>query len=317
VVVPVRNRRHLLCDLLGALDAQTYTDFEVIVVDDGSTDGAGEAAAATTVRGRPVRVIPRDGGGAVAARLAGVAISSAEILAFTDSDCRPRPGWLAAAVAGLDQGADMVHGLTRPARPLRPLERSLHQADDGLFATCNVTYRRAAYDAAGGFDQRAADRLGFRHSSRARGLGFGEDTLLGWRVARHGIVRYEPQAEVEHHVFPADFGDWVHRCWMAAAFPALIREVPELRRHFVRRHVLFVNGRRLPFYATVALGLIGRKRLVPLAVGWWVGARLGDQRIAPVGWSERIAAIPAQMALDVVTGAALLVGSARARTPLL
>lgn len=316
VVVPVRNRRDLLQGLLASLDAQTYEDFEVIVVDDGSDDGSGEVALARTVRGRPVRVIRRQAEGAVAARVAGVAASETELLAFTDSDCRPEPGWLAHAVAALAEGSDMVHGLTRPARPLGPLERSLYQADDGLFASCNVLYRRSAYDSAGGFDGRAADRLGFRHTARARGLGFGEDTLLGWRVAHAGAVRYAPGAVVQHHVFPPDFVEWVHRCWMAAAFPALIREVPELRPRFVKRRVLFHNARRVPLYTTAALALTGRSRLAAVAAGWWAASRLGGRR-APGDWPRRLAAVPAEMALDVVTAAALVAGSARARRVLL
>lgn len=317
VVVPVRNRRDLLLELLAALDAQTYEDLEVIVVDDGSDDGAGEEAMAATVHGRPVRVIRTGADGAVAARVAGVSESNAEVLAFTDSDCRPNPAWLEHAIAALDEGFDMVHGLTRPTRPVRPLERSLYQADDGLFATSNVVYRRAAYDTAGGFDGHAAERLGFRHTARAQGLGFGEDTLLGWRVARAGAVRYEPRAVVEHHVFAPDFVEWVNRCWMAAAFPALIREVPQLRPRFVKRKVLFHNYRRLPLYTTAALALGGQRRLALAAAGWWAGSRLRDARLAPVGWPQRVAAVPAEMALDVVTAAALVAGSARARTVLL
>src|SRR3546814_7426509 len=55
VVIPVKDRRDLLKRALAALDRQSFRDFEVIVVDDGSTDGADQLAAATTVAGRPVR----------------------------------------------------------------------------------------------------------------------------------------------------------------------------------------------------------------------------------------------------------------------
>ena len=65
VITPVRNRRDLLAALLHALDEQIYDDFEVTVVDDGSTDGADELAERSLVHGRPIRVLRSNGGGAV------------------------------------------------------------------------------------------------------------------------------------------------------------------------------------------------------------------------------------------------------------
>ncbi|HEX4868580.1 MAG TPA: glycosyltransferase family A protein, partial [Acidimicrobiales bacterium] len=158
VVVPFRDRRPLLRDLLDGLAAQTWTDVEVLLVDDGSTDGAPYEAAGRTIGGRPVTVLRHEGRGAVSARQAGVAAARGRILAFTDSDCVPEPGWLAAGVAAIDAGADVVQGHTRPARRRAPLERSLWVEDEGLYPTCNVFYRRAAYEQAGGFDPGIASR---------------------------------------------------------------------------------------------------------------------------------------------------------------
>ena len=315
VVVPVRDRRDLLRDLLAALDVQTLRDFELIVVDDGSVDGSAELAESTTVAGQPVRVLRQAGLGAVAARQRGAADSRGEVLAFTDSDCTPVPGWLAAGVASIEAGAAMAHGRTRPSRPLLPLERSVGAGEEGLFPTCNVFYRRAVFDAAAGFDQEAPRRLGFRVNGRARGLGFGEDTLLGWRVRRSGAdVRYVPDALVHHHVFPPDLRDGVSRSWMAAAFPALIAEVPELRRTLVRRRVLFGDRNRAPIYATVAAIVARRPRLAALGAAWWALARWQAIRQTPAPIRQQLAALPQEMALDVVTAAALVVGSVRART---
>ena len=166
----------------------------------------------------------------MAARTLGVEAARAPILAFTDSDCEPAPGWLEAGLAAIEAGADVVQGLTRPARPARPLERSVYSMrDDGLFATCNVLYRRSAFDAAGGFDGHTGDRLGFRPGSRLRGYGFGEDTLIGWRVRRAGQAVFAPEAVVTHAVFPVDVVDVFTRAWTMGAFPGLLREVPELR----------------------------------------------------------------------------------------
>ena len=317
VVVPVHNRRALLRELLLALDRQTFRDFEVIVVDDGSDDGSDQEAA-TKVGGRTVQVVRTRGVGAVEARRLGVAVARGPYLAFTDSDCRPTPGWLDAGVNALKDGAAVVNGPTVPARPLAPLERSVVSGTEGLFPTCNVFYERGAFDAAGGFDVGAAGRLGFRHNRRARGLGFGEDTLLAWAVQRAGgEARHVPAALVEHHVFAPDLIETISRAWMTGAFTTLISEVPELRATFVRRGVLFGQRNRVPLYALVVALLLRRRLFAALAAGWWTGLRWRELSHASESWQSRAKAIPLELAIDAVTAAGLVVGSVRSRTPLL
>ena len=308
VIVPVRDRRCLLGRCLDALAAQAYADFEVIVVDDGSTDGSCAEAAR---RGSPFHVVRTEGIGAVAARRAGVDAATGDILAFTDSDCVPAPDWLSTGASAVQAGADVVQGLTRPARPVRPLERSLwSDFDDGLFATCNVFYRRAAYEAAGGF---RSERLGFRPDAHSRSLGMGEDTLLGWRVRRQGVAVFEPRAVVEHHVFRGDVREAIRRAWTTGAFPALVGEAPELRQTLLVDGWMLGSRRRLWLYAGVALTGLGRPRLASIAFAGWVGAHARRVwRDEPVR-RRAMKALPAVLAVDAVTGAALLTGSARAR----
>jgi len=310
VVVPVRNRRTLLVGLLDALRAQSWRDFEIVVADDHSGDGSAEEA-----RRRGAVVVSADGIGAVAARRTGVRTARGEVLAFTDSDCRPRPGWLAAVAAAMADGAEVVHGPTVPARPPKPMERSMASGQEGLYPTCNIAYRRTVFDKLGGFDGRAAGLLGFRHETRARGLGFGEDTLLAWRARRAGHdVRFASEAVVEHHVFPPDLRDSVSRAWMAGAFPALVREVPELRATLVRRGFLFGPRNRVPVYATGLALLSGRRWAAGTAAAWWAAERWEELRRHPGSRWERVEALPQEMVLDAVVAAALATGSIRART---
>jgi len=316
VVVPFRDRRPLLRELLDGLAAQTWTDLEVVLVDDGSTDGAADEATGRVVGGRPVTVLRREGGGAVAARQAGVAAARGRILAFTDSDCVPDPGWLAAGVAAIEAGADVVQGHTRPARPRRPLERSLWVVDEGLYPTCNVLYRREAYEAAGGFDAGIADRYGFRPGSRAKGLGFGEDTLLGWRVRRAGRAAYVPEALVAHAVFPPDLRDQLSRTLQGAAFPALVREIPELRGTLLTQGV-FLGPSRPPLYLALVLAVTGRRRLAALAAGAWVRAHWRGCRRNEPSRRRCVQTLPVLLATDVVMAGALVSGSVRARTVVL
>ena len=319
VVVPVRNRRALLRQCLDALAAQTVSDHEVIVVDDGSTDGSATEAEADAERGRRVRVLHTPGIGAVGARRLGVRASCAPVLAFTDSDCVPAPTWIGAGLAAIRSGAAVAAGPTWPTRRAAPLERTLaSDGRDGLYATCNVFYDRASYEHAGGFDPTAGAQLGFRPGRTLRGTGFGEDTLLAWRVVRGGgRAEHCPDAVVHHHVFSGDAADSARRAWSAGAFPALVRAVPELRATFLVDRYFLGTRTRLGLYAAIAAALLGRRRAATLALAAW--ALPHARRAASTETSRRRAlwSVPADLAVDAVTGAALVAGSARHRTVVL
>jgi glycosyltransferase involved in cell wall biosynthesis len=318
VVVPVRNRRILLRDLLEALGRQTFTDFEVVIVDDGSTDGSAAEAHLAGDWGLAVHVLATCGGGAVTARRHGVAVARGDVLAFTDSDCRPDPCWLAAGVAGIDEGADVVQGATVPARPPRALERTVWGlTPKGLYETCNVFYRRSAYLAAGGFDPDAEARLGFRFTRSMRGLGFGEDVILGWRVARRGASAFVPEALVEHHVFPPDLRDALRRACMAGAFPALVREVPELRNSLLRHRFILGGPERCLLYFGAIARLVGGRRVAAAAAGGWVAARARRLWRKEPGWRALARTLPPDLASEAALALALAAGSVRTRTAVL
>jgi glycosyltransferase involved in cell wall biosynthesis len=318
VIVPARDRRDLLEATLQGLERQTYRDFEVVVVDDGSSDGSSDVASGWAQRGLVVRVLRTPGIGAVRARCAGVSVARGDILAFTDSDCVPESDWLAAGVGTIDKDADVVQGVTLPAGPAAVLERSItHRGHEGLFATCNVFYRRAAYEAAGGFDVEAGARFGFRAGVRGRALGFGEDTLLGWLVSRLGRAAVADGAVVRHAVMRPSVTELVWRAWMTGGFPALVREAPELRSTILRQGI-FLGYRRAPVYALVGSLALGkgkaRSLLAAAAAGWWVVARTRYAMRFRGSLERRAAAVPLEMALDAVTAVSLLAGSVRSRT---
>jgi GT2 family glycosyltransferase len=90
IIVPSHNRHAAIGDCVEACLRQQYDgDFEVIVVDDGS-----EPPLAPWSDAR-VRLIRQPQAGPAAARNRGLRATSAERIAFTDDDCRPRPDWLA------------------------------------------------------------------------------------------------------------------------------------------------------------------------------------------------------------------------------
>jgi glycosyltransferase involved in cell wall biosynthesis len=314
VIVPVRDRAELLTKTLRGLAEQTYVDFEVVVIDDGSKDESADVARRAGADGvMNVRLVQTSGIGSVAARCAGIAEASGEVLAFTDSDCVPEPGWLAAGVAAMDKGADVAQGTTFPEHEVGPLERSIaHYANDGLFPTCNVFYTREAYERAGGFDVDAAKRLGFRTTS-GRALGFGEDTLLGWRVSRVGANAIVDDAVVRHAVLRPSIRELLWRAWLIGGFPELIRECPELRSTVLSQGV-FLGRRRLPLYAAIVLTVAGQRWVAGLATLGWAGlhGRTALRQRGPL--HRRILAIPVEMAIDAISAVALLLASIRTRS---
>ena len=315
VIVPVRDRRVMLGKLLDCLAAQTVSDYEVIVVDDGSTDDSRQEAALRARAGQPVVVLDGGGGGAVAARCAGVAEARGAVLAFTDSDCQPAPDWLERGLAAIDAGADVVQGRTEPTSEVRPLERTMWVTrEDGLYATCNVFYRRSAFDEAGGFDRDAGARLGFRPGRVLRDLGMGEDTLLGWRVRRQGRSAFASEAVVRHHVFPRDPRNHLRSAVNAGGFPMLVREVPELRTTFLSHRVVLGSPTRLPLYAALPLLALHRWRAAFVCTAAWVGANAWGLRRLRGSTRRKAASLPVVLAGDAVTAASLLVGSIRSRT---
>ncbi|HLM57547.1 MAG TPA: glycosyltransferase family A protein [Pyrinomonadaceae bacterium] len=101
VIIPLYNKAAHVRRSLDSVAAQTFDDFEVIVVDDGSTDG-GERAAAEYADAR-FRLVSQKNAGPGAARNRGIREASGELLAFLDADDEWLPEYLARGVALLDE----------------------------------------------------------------------------------------------------------------------------------------------------------------------------------------------------------------------
>ncbi|HET9894726.1 MAG TPA: CDP-glycerol glycerophosphotransferase family protein [Streptosporangiaceae bacterium] len=111
VVVPFYNNVDLLADCLASIADQTLTDLEVIMVDDGSTDGSAEIAAARVAADPRFTLVQVPNGGPGSARNCGVAAASGEFLAFVDADDLLPSLAYATLLAVLEQtGSDFVSG---------------------------------------------------------------------------------------------------------------------------------------------------------------------------------------------------------------
>jgi GT2 family glycosyltransferase len=208
VVVPNYNGDRWLPGCLDALAAQTFADREVVLVDNGSTDGS---VALVRARHPGVRVIAleRNTGFAPAVNL-GIRAAGGEYVALLNTDTVARPDWLAALVRALDESppetgavASKMLSLDDPGRiddagdalawtgaaeklgHGEPAHRFTQRSE--VFSVCAgaALYRRSFLDAVGGFDERFFAYL--------------EDVDLGLRGRLLGYrYLFEPAAEVLH-----------------------------------------------------------------------------------------------------------------------
>lgn len=174
---------------------------DILVVDSASTTQATAEAAATA----GVRCVRADVPGLAHARNVAMRATAAEVVAFTDDDCQPEPGWARAvrsqfavrdddgARVGFVVGRVVAAGDGEPVSVvLDAFPRTYGPADDAshIGHGANLAVSRACWDALGGFD----DMLGV-----GAGLRSGEDTDFLWRALRDGwIGRYDPHAVVSH-----------------------------------------------------------------------------------------------------------------------
>lgn len=302
VVVPARDAAETIGATLAGLAAQELGGkHEVIVVDNGSRDDTAQIAE----RGG-VRVVRRTrGDGPGAARNAGAAAAVAPVIAFTDADCVPAPGWLAAGLAALAGDADLVQGAVHPEREPGPLDRTVSvTAAWGLFETANLFVRRDLFDRLGGFGAGLEER----------GAPFGEDTLFGWRAVRAGArTGFCADAVVEHAVFPRAAGEYLAERRREGGFAGLVRRAPELREVMLYRRV-FLNRRAAAWWAAAAgigAATLARRPLLALAALPYARFVAGDRR----AYGARVALV--RTAGDAVGAAERARASLKERTPVL
>jgi peptidoglycan/xylan/chitin deacetylase (PgdA/CDA1 family) len=163
VVVPAHDAAATLPEALDSLLAQTYEDWEAVVVDDGSTDATVAVAERYAGRDSRIRVVRRAQGGASAARNTGVAAARGEWLLLLDADDWLLPHALRTLVdvAGAHEGADAAFGLATRVRASGDAVVDEFGGRDNLFRTAGRTcpfaihggiVRRSLVERVGGFD---------------------------------------------------------------------------------------------------------------------------------------------------------------------
>jgi len=203
VVVATYNAARTLDDCLNSLSALRYPDYEVIVVNDGSTDGSD-----SIIQRYPFKAITTRNQGVSAARNAGLRAATGEIIAYIDSDARADPDWLSylassylesnvIAVGGPNLVPDEDDWVAKCVyrAPGGPTQVMLDDQSAEHIPGCNMSFRKWALEEIGGFDPiftKAAD-----------------DVDICWRLLERGYrIGFSPSAIVWHHRRPSVKAYW-------------------------------------------------------------------------------------------------------------
>jgi GT2 family glycosyltransferase len=310
VVVSTHERPDRLSRLLAGLRSQSLAPeaVEVVIVDDGSGPATrallDEAQEAGDLRLRRLRnPAPLGPGGG---RNRGWRAAQAPLVAFTDDDCVPEPGWLRSLVeASAEHPEAILQGRTIPDPDELPagnrlLTRTVSVERLGpQYETCNIAYPRSLLASLGGFDE----SYGLKPS--------GEDTDLAWRGLERGRVAvFVPKAVVRHAVVRLSLTEalrdgirWAQCARLFARHPAT--------RQMLHRGVFWNVWHYLLIRSMLAL--LAPPALRRLLLRRHLDALRARARAAGAGpaW------LPFLIAYDVIETTAMVRSAARHRTPVL
>lgn len=266
VVIPAYNVGGYIKECVESVKAQTYKNLEIILVDDGSTDGTGaycDEAAATDAR---VTVIHQKNGGVVSARDAGVQIAHGEYLSFVDGDDFVEPDMVGELVGRIGS-ADMVSvGVCQEQAPGRVIERTDCFASglyEGRQAMASV-YGKMIYDQGTGRLQpmtpwiynklyltRRAKRI---HHEVGRDITFAEDSVFLYRymlkcesivICYKCLYHYRYREDSAIHKINTHMLADINRAYLAL--------VDVFRRHWMGQELLFQLQRWVVVRACIAM----------------------------------------------------------------
>jgi glycosyltransferase involved in cell wall biosynthesis len=322
VVVATCNRAALLPRLLEALTSQQlHAPFELVLVDDASGDDTpkvlDELVARSPVPMRTIRLAANSG--AAAARNAGWRDAKTPLIVFTDDDCVPQPGWLAAHVDALGR-AELTQGRTMPNPTQKPVGTFAWApdtpAEGAFYETCNMGYTRATLEAVDGFDE------SFRRPRRARERGkyvspvWGEDTDLALRAKASGArSTFVADAVVWHDLKRGHLRDRLAEAPRWRGTVILLKRYPRLRREFAWRWVAH------PAHALLVAGVIAAVAALFRPTELW---RWAVVVVLGLGWAStrgrgyrlkaRLRRLPEWLLSDAAEVAVLAAASVRYRT---
>lgn len=295
IVIPTYRRPDLLARCLAALAAQDLPagDYEVLVADDAASDAT--RAQVERLGSPAVRYVAVTGRhGPAAARNAGWRAARGGVIAFTDDDTVPAPGWASAGLGAFDRDPELAAAAGRTDVPLPAAPTDYERNESGLataeFITANCFVRRSVLEAVGGFDER------FRTAWR-------EDSDLQFNLLERGLKLVKvPDAAIVHPVRPAKWGVSLRQQRKTQYDALLYKKHPELYRKRIRARPPWNYYAIVGCFAVATVA--GAVEAVPVALAGgaaWLGltARFAARRLAG---NSRAARHVAEMA---VTSAAI------------
>lgn len=227
VLMPVRDAAATLDEAVGSILAQTFSDFELLAVDDGSTDGSLDRLRALAEADPRLRVIARPREGLVPALNAGLAAARGPLVARMDADDISLPSRLAAQVAFLDAHPDVdVAGCLVECFPRARLSEGMRRYEAWLNEVVtpgqvaselyvesplvhpSVVFRRDVVVAAGGFRDGPFPEdfdLWLRLHAAGRRMAKVPEVLFRWRDGPGRLTRTDPRySEAAFRALKAD-----------------------------------------------------------------------------------------------------------------
>jgi len=243
VIIPTYNRKDIFKKCLEGFSQQTLPreEFEVIVVDDGSTDGTGELLKETAARMPNLRYFAQAHGGPAKARNLGIEHSRGELVLFAGDDCIPDKNLLQEHLRLHKKGdaiAVLGHIKWHPDLEVTPfmqyinidiqfsypkIKETPQNVPFGYFYTSNISIPKKYLELAGTFDTNFSEAVW-------------EDVELGYRVWRSGVrIVYNPRAITYHH-HQVGIKDYIRRQIRAGKAAAIL----------YKKHPEFIDFLRLP-----------------------------------------------------------------------
>jgi GT2 family glycosyltransferase len=325
VVVCTHNGARTLDRCLSELERLDYPDFEVIVVDDGSTDASADIAAR-----HACRLISTENRGLGSARNTGMREATGDIVAYLDDDAYPDPHWLRYLVATMeDEDFAGAGGPNLPPADDCAVARCVAEAPGGPVHVllsdreaehvpgCNMAFRRDALLSTGGFDPQfrvAGDDVDicWRLQEAGHRLGF-SPTAVVWHARRPSVRAYLRQQRgygaaeaLLERKWPSRYGPRGHARWSGRLYGrGLLSELG-------RDRIYFGTWGSQPFQALYGAGPARLSGLGSLPEWHLALAALAALALAGVWWAPLEAAVPVLAVALIASLVPAVLGARRA-----